>query len=88
MLLPESFRIHVHNTSDQALHNTELTVNSNDNQHEEEDDSPDTATGHLQHHLGVGDEDQAGATVDHLLHLHTLVMSHVTQNTEGDNTSQ
>ena len=87
-LEPESLWVHVHDASDEALHDAELAVDADHDEHEEEDDGPDTAASHLEHDLGVGDEDEAGAAVDHVLHRHPLVVSHVAEDAEGDHPSQ
>ena len=55
---------------------------------EEEDDGPDTAAGHLEDNLWVGDEDEAGAAVHHVLHRHPLVVGHVPEDAEGDDPGQ
>ena len=68
-------------------------LQTTDHKHEEEDDRPDAAPRHLEHHLWVGDEHQAGpavhqsevsialtnhsSPVDHTLHGHGLVVRHV-----------
>ena len=85
---PQSFWIHVHNASHKTFHDAKFTVNANDDQHEEEDDCPDAASSHLEDDLGIGDEDEAGSTVDDILDLDTLIVSHVSKDAEGDNSSK
>lgn len=88
IFIPERLWVHVHDASDEALHDAELAVDANHDEHEEEDDSPDTAASHLEDDLGVGDEHEARATIDHVLHRHPLVVSHVAEDTEGDHPGQ
>ena len=87
-MVPQCLWVHVHNASHQALDNTELTVNSDYNQHEEEDNSPNTTTCHLKNNLWICDEDKPRTTVDNIRHINSLVMSHVTKYTEGYDSSQ
>ena len=78
----------VHNAGDESLDVTELAVDTDHHEHEEEDDGPDAPARHLEDNLGVGDEDEAGTTADDLLHLHALVVRHMAKDTEGHHPSK
>ena len=85
---PQSLWVHVHDPCDETLHDAELAVDTDHHEHEEEDDGPDAAARHLEDNLGVGDEDEAGPTVDNISDRNPLVVSHVSEDAEGDHPGQ
>ena len=90
-LLPvrlEDVRPVVHETSHQRLHTTELRVDAQGEQHDEEEEGPERRGSDGQHHLRVHEECQARTTLHHVLHLHTLGGGHVAQDREDDDSRE
>ena len=72
----------VHQAGHQGLHPAELRVDTEGEQHDEEEEGPEGRGGDGQHHLGVHQEGQAGPGLDHVVHQDALGVSHVAQDGE------
>lgn len=72
----------VHQAGHERLHPAELRVDTEGQQHDEEEEGPEGRGGDSQDHLGVDEESQAGPGLDHVLHHHALGVSHVAQDGE------
>jgi len=57
---------HVDDAGDEGLDDTELGVDADGDQHEEEHHRPDRPSWQLQHHLRIGDKYEAWARIDNL----------------------
>ena len=84
----ELLRPVVHNPRDERLHVTELTVDTEDQQHHEEDGGPEDGAGQGEDEVGVGEEDQAGPAVDHIVNGGLLYVSHVAEDREDQDPGQ
>jgi len=62
--------------------------NATYNKHDEEDRRPDGCSGEFEHHLRVGEKDEARAALDDLRHLRILLQGDVTQDGKGHAPSQ
>ena len=78
----------VHNPSDEGLHVTELTVDAEDQQHREEDGGPEDGAGEGEDEVRVGEEDETGPAVDHIVYGGLLDVSHVAQDREDQHPGQ
>ena len=58
ILLPQIFWEFIDHRSDEALHGTELGVESQEEQHKEEAAGPEGRQGHLQNSAGISQESQ------------------------------
>ena len=72
----------VHQAGHQRLHPAELRVDTEGEQHDEEEEGPEGGGGDGQHHLRVNQESQAGPRLDHVVHHHSLGVRHVAQDGE------
>ena len=78
----------VHQSCHQRLHSTELRVNAQGEQHDEEEKGPERRWSNGEDDLWVHEEGQAWTTLDHVLDLNTLAGGHVAQNGENDNSRE
>ena len=78
----------VHNPSHQGLHVTELAVDTEDQQHREEDGGPEDGAGEGEDEVGVGEEDEAGPAVDDIVYGGLLDVSHVAEDREDQHSGQ
>ncbi len=61
---------------------THLRVQTQEDDHDEEEDTPQGRHGHLRHGFRVGDEGEAGSALRHLPDMHALLVRHKAQNAE------
>lgn len=74
----------VHQSSHQGLHAAELRVDAECEEHHKEKAGPQGGGGDGEHHLGVDQEREAGARLDHIPHLDLLGVGHVAEDGEDD----
>ena len=72
----------VHQAGHERLHPAELRVDTQGEQHDEEQEGPQGRRGDGQDHLGVDQEGQAGTGLDNIIDQHTFGVSHVAQDGE------
>ena len=87
-MFEELVRPVVHNPSHQGLHVTELAVDTEDQQHREEDGGPEDGAGEGEDEVGVGEEDEAGPAVDDIVYGGLLDVSHVAEDGEDQHPRQ
>ena len=74
----------VHQPGHQGLHAAELRVYAKSEEHHKEEAGPQGGGGDGEHHLGVDQEREAGARLDHIPHLDVLGVGHVAEDGEDD----
>ena len=78
----------VHDPGHQRLHVAELAVNTQNEEHHEEDGRPDDGPGQREDEVWVGEEDEAGAGVDDVVDGGAGDESHVAEDGEDEDSSQ
>ena len=78
----------IDDASDKSLDVAELGVDTQNEKHDEEDDGPDDGSGQVEDEVGVRQEDEAGAGVDHVVDGRLLDVGHVPQDGEDQDAGQ
>ena len=78
----------VHDAGDKGLNVAELTVDAEDKEHHKEDGGPDDGAGEGEDEVRVGEEDEAGAGVDHVVDGGAGDESHVAEDGEDEDPRQ
>ena len=81
---PEITRPVVHQPADERLHDAELRIEAQQQQHGEEQHAPEDRRVQLQDHLGEDQEGQSGAAANNVVHGDALGLSHEPQDGEDD----